>query len=169
MTRVTYHCPNCGDPDREDANHSISMDGSFYWCVETQSWESSDGPSCDDLYCSECGDIGSEASNEVELPDLSPAEVLAIARRRARDLEHETAAAWRAVREAEAEVEARQAAFEAEAARAKRLRDAAPELLSLLYEATEYAEATETLEGAENPSFATRAKDLFRAIEKVNP
>ena len=138
MTRITYHCPNCGDPDHEDANHAVTADGSFYWRPETQSWEASDGPSCDDLYCSECGDIGRQARNEVELPDLSPAEVLAIARRRARDLEHQTAAAWRAVREAEAEVEARQAAFEAEAARAKRVRDAAPELLAALQAVAEF-------------------------------
>lgn len=131
MTRVTYHCPNCGDPDAPDANHAVTADGSFYWRPETQSWEAGDVNGCD-LWCSECGELGSPGSLEVELPDLSPAEVLAIARRRARDLEHQTAAAWKAVREAEAEVEARQAAFEAEAARAKRIRDAAPELLALL-------------------------------------
>ena len=163
MTRVTFHCPNCGDPDAPDANHMITMDGTFYWSVETQTWEASD-VSGDDIYCSDCGELGPAYREEIELPDLSPAEELAIAQKLAQDQEAKTAEAWLRVRKAEAEIEARQAAFEAEAARERRLRDAAPELLSLLFEAMEYAESS-TLEGDDKPDFAAQAHDLFLKIE----
>jgi hypothetical protein len=163
MSRITYHCDNCGDPDAPDADHIITCDRTFYWCIEVQDWKPSDPNDCD-LFCSHCGELGSPHHSEVELPDLSPAEELALAQKLAQDQEAKTAEAWLRVRKAEADIEARQAAHQAEADREARLRDAAPALLSLLFEALIYSEDA-TLEGDDKPDFAVKADALFRQIE----
>jgi hypothetical protein len=141
----------------------ITCDGTFYWSVDVQDWLPSD-PNDSDLFCSECGELGWPHRNEIELPDLSPAEELALAQKLAQDQEAKTAEAWLRVRKAEADIEARQAAHQAEADRQARLRDAAPELLSLLFEAVLYGESA-TLEGDDKPDFAAKADALFRQIE----
>ena len=163
MTRITYFCPDCGDPDATDATHCIHTDATTYWNARRQCWEANDEPNTADLWCSECGEI-SASEAERDLPDLSPVEELEIAREIARDLEQQTDRAWKKARELEADIEAREAAHKREAARRQRLADAAPELLSLLYEAMEYGEGA-TLETDERPAFVAAAAKLFRKIE----
>lgn len=85
MSRITYHCPECGDPDAPDATHCITADGTFYWNVKTQSWDPSDGPNTSDIFCSQCGEIGWDC--EVEVPDLTPLQQLHVLIDIADDLE----------------------------------------------------------------------------------
>jgi hypothetical protein len=114
-TRITYFCPKCGDPDAPDATHTVTTDGTFFWNVKTQEWQGSD-PGADDLYCSDCGEIGRTWRDEIQLPDLSPAEELKIAHEIAQAHETKAAVARAKVRELEADIEAREA-FVAAAAR----------------------------------------------------
>lgn len=162
-TRITYVCPDCGDPDAPDALHSVHTDATTYWNARRQCWEPEAQPNTADIWCSECGEI-SRGEAETELPDLSPLEELEIAREIARDLECQTDRAWKKARELEADIEAREAAHKREAARRQRLADAAPELLSLLSKAIDYSELS-TLEHDPAPDFVGTAKDLFRKIE----
>ena len=164
MSRVTFHCPDCGDPDAPDALHSIHTDATTYWNARRQCWEPDAEPNTADIWCSECGEIG-RGEAERDLPDLSPVEELKIAREHAQDLEQQTDRAWKKARELEADIEAREAAHKREAARQKRLSDAAPELLSLLSKAIDYSEGA-TLEHETVPDFVGTAKDLFRHIEE---
>jgi len=116
MSRITYHCPDCGDPDAPDATHCITADGTFYWNVKTQSWDPSDGPNTGDLYCSECGDIGWDYRNQVEVPDLTPLQKLHALIDIADDLELRAARARAKVNALKEEMRARFTALKADRA-----------------------------------------------------